>query len=235
MKPKSKLLVIIINNLSALFTQNNFRRQFCLASLIGLLIESEEHIKKDERIEQFKQREELWIGAIRNDEAINRMSGEEDELKHLNLRDVLLPPQIRPHLRPNRRQAIVSVHNGVDSGVNQRYQDDIAARDELKANVASERHERMVKDVKRRHLVIIFAHHEEERVQKVDELGEKVEPPAVDLDVIVGRHYVGVYWLASERREATLRRRNSREERVQRRKHERVELDKIYIEKRGKG
>lgn len=109
---------------------------------------------------------------------------------------ILLPPEVLLDLGTHRGEHVVAVHHNVDERVEQAKEARVSSGSELNAPPDRRGHNSMVDDVQRGHLVVSLAHHEEERVEELGELGEEIPPTS-------GRHSqslraVPVHGLASQ-------------------------------------
>jgi len=116
------------------------------------------------------------VVAVVLEEQLEGVHHDQDELDHLHDREVLLPPQVLLHLGAHRGQHVVGVHEDVHEGVQESKEGRVAAGRELDAPPDGHGHDAVVDHVQRGHLVVPLAHHEEERVEELGELGEVVPP-----------------------------------------------------------
>ena len=64
------------------------------------------------------------------EERLKAVKEDEDELDHLERGQILLPPEVLLHLRPQGGQQVVKVHDRVDAGVKEGAESALAAADE---------------------------------------------------------------------------------------------------------
>lgn len=117
--------------------------------------------------------------GARPDDPTAGLDDGQHKLKQLPLRDVLLPPEVRPHGRDGR-QTIVRVHEDVDEAVKCGAEVRVAAGDPVHHEPPDVEHAGVVVHVQDRDLVVVLAEDEEEGVHELDELGEVVPPEHTD-------------------------------------------------------
>lgn len=110
---------------------------------------------------------------------VERVSGMADchmKLDHLNYGQVLFPPQILLHVGSKGGQAIVTIHQYMDTRVYGRTKERLATGDPFDANPPQNEHGAVVVDVQEADLVKLLPHDEEHCVQKLHPLGDVVPP-----------------------------------------------------------
>ena len=80
-----------------------------LAGPVALEVERAEQVQEDRCVGAFHHTDGLAPAAVRIERRVQRVSEHTDELEHLQLRQVLFPPEVLLVLRTHRRQGIVAV------------------------------------------------------------------------------------------------------------------------------
>lgn len=93
----------------------------------------------------------------------------EEELDELQLREVFLPPQIRPH-GWDRRQAVVGIHHDVDKTVERGTKKGVATGNPVHDKPPDVEHGGMMVDVQKCDLVIVLSKNKEKSVHELNEL-----------------------------------------------------------------
>lgn len=120
-----------------------------------------------------------WIIAVVLEEQLERVHHHEHELNHLHHSQVFLPPEVALHLGSHGGQHVVGVHEDVHEGVQEAKECRVSARCEFDAPPNGDGHDAMMDDVQRGHLIVSLAHHKEECVKELGELGEVVPPATI--------------------------------------------------------
>ena len=90
------------------------------------------------------------------------MDDEDRELRHLELRDVLLPPDRLLQLGLEGREEVVGIHHHVHEAIDDAERRGLAAaHHKLDVNINADHHYGVMVDVQKRHLVVLFAEDEE--------------------------------------------------------------------------
>jgi len=110
----------------------------------------------------------------------------DDELDHLQGGQILLPPEILLVLGTHGGHQIVGVHDDVDEGVEHTEEGAVSSRREFDAPPDGGRHDAVVDHVQIGDLIVLLAQHEEDRVQKLGQLAEKVPPAHLHNDELIG-------------------------------------------------
>ena len=105
------------------------------------------------------------------------MSHDEKKLCQLYLSYVLFPEKVLLHVRSKSSQTIIRIHDDMDEGVNEGTEGRMTSRSESDREPHIEGHGHMMNEMKSRYLTVLLSKHEEDGVQKFDELG-KVENPS---------------------------------------------------------
>ena len=98
------------------------------------------------------------------------MDEEDDELDHLQLGEVPLPPQIRLHPRAKCCQEVVEVHGNMHGTVQEPAECGMASSNKSRTKPNSNWQPSMVDNMEGGEVVILLAKKEEERVKEVNEL-----------------------------------------------------------------
>jgi len=88
-----------------------------------------------------------------------------DKLYDLYNSQVLFPPEILLHMRPECGQHVVGVHEDVNEGVDDAKESRMTASNELHTDPTADRHHRMMVEMQERDLSIFLAQNEEHRIQ----------------------------------------------------------------------
>ena len=141
---------------------------------------------------------DLGVAAV-DEERLEGVDDEDDELDHLELGEVLLPPEVLLDLRPEGGQEVVEVHHNVNAAVEETAKGGVASADESAHGSKLETFDKAVSDppppivvpgtepdedrqppvmdhVEGGEVAELLSEDEEEGVEKVDELGEVVPP-----------------------------------------------------------
>lgn len=97
-----------------------------------------------------------------------------DELHDLHSGQVFLPPKVLLHVRTERGQHVVHVHEDVYEGVDDAEKSRVSTGEELYADPAADRHHRVMVQMQERNLPVLFAQHEEHRVQQFDQFAYEI-------------------------------------------------------------
>lgn len=119
------------------------------------------------------------VVAVVLEEQLEGVHHHKDELDHLQHGEVLLPPEVALDLGSHRCQHVVGVHDDVDEGVQEAEEGRVTAGSELDAPPDGDGHDAVVDHVQSGHLVVPLAHHEEEGIEELGELGEVVPPASL--------------------------------------------------------
>eukprot|EP00976_Prorocentrum_cordatum_P081082 1184251-Prorocentrum_minimum.AAC.3 len=104
--------------------------------------------------------------------SVKRVRGAYAELKHLDLRDIFLPEAVHPE----RREAVIRVHNDVHKRVNARAEVAVSHGLQLHHHEPRPDQQRVVVNVQEGQLVELLAHNHEEGVQQLNVLVVVVQP-----------------------------------------------------------
>ncbi|CAN7989089.1 unnamed protein product, partial [Ixodes hexagonus] len=104
---------------------------------------------------------------------------EREELRYLDLRDVLLPPQVWPQPRTERGQAVVGVHHHVHCRVEDGEHGHLARDAVVDVQPDGGQGHRVVQQVQEADVAVLLEQHKEHRVQQLAHLHEHVEPAVV--------------------------------------------------------
>lgn len=145
-----------------------------VCALVELVEQEEEH----DGVHSDPPDERSRVVAV-DEQQLEGVHHDSDKLDHLQAGEVLLPPEVLLELGSEGREQVVRVHYDVYEGVEQSEEGTVATWSELDAEPHGHGHATVVNDVQRRHLTSFFAHHEEERIEELRELGEVVPPTRV--------------------------------------------------------
>ncbi len=125
------------------------------------------------------------------------MQNHDGELRQLQHREVLLPPEVGPHGRAEGREEVVEVHDNMDEGVEEAAEGLVSAGREAGQLPGDEGHDGVVDDVQVGDVAVLLARHEEQRVDHLGVLGD-VEPPGAGEHIARVHAVGGVHRLAPE-------------------------------------
>lgn len=179
-----------------------------LLLLVGLLIEVIEQEVEEHSVGQGEADRPSWIAAV-GVEQLSLMNEGAAELDlhrektrtisyrsihllylsmayHLQVGDVLLPPQILLHLRSEGGEEVVGVHDDVHERVDPANEGAMSARIVLGGAPADHGHDSVMIDMQERHLTIVLAQHKEDRVEQFGYLGQIVNIHNACLTICLG-------------------------------------------------
>ncbi|KAH9392275.1 hypothetical protein TYRP_005348 [Tyrophagus putrescentiae] len=136
----------------------------------GLQVEPREEDHVDHRLHYLISAHPLWIARLEEGKG-DAVEEEYGKLKQLQLGDVPLPPKVGRHLRAQRGQSVVGVHDHVNGRV-----DDHKRNENVRRTVGPEvqpgkgGHRGVVVDVQPGDLGVLLPQHEEDRVEEVNKL-----------------------------------------------------------------
>lgn len=146
--------------------------------VVGLNIEVCEEGNQRNHVSNLEIQPTKREGARPDDPAAGLEDGQH-KLYQLPLRDVLLPPEVRPHGRDGR-QTVVRVHEDVDEAVKCGTKIRVATGDPVHHEPPDVEHGGVVVHMQDCDLVVVLAQDEEEGVHELNELGEVVPPEHAD-------------------------------------------------------
>jgi len=130
-----------------------------------------------------------------DEDGLEGVKTEGGELEHLELGQILLPPEILLNLGAEEREEVVEVHDGVDAHVEETTECCVTTTNVSDAPPSCERHDSMVDHVEGGQVAHFLSQHKKERVEIIDEFREKVPPDKVCC--LHGTRAGGVvHWLA---------------------------------------
>lgn len=141
-------------------------RSLLLRCLDGLLL----HVRLEVKVRKQSKHKEILRHQDNDDEfrviaghkvQHHPVQGDEEELDNLQLRYVLLPPQIVLVLGIKCRQQIVTVHDHVHETVERSHEDTVTPRKVLNAVPGQQDHSRVMVHVQEGDLVLFLAQHKE--------------------------------------------------------------------------
>lgn len=166
-----------------------------LLLLVGLLIEVIEQEVEEHGVGQGEADRPSWIAAVGVEQlSLMNEGAAELDLKsertstisyrsihlylskayHLQVGDVLLPPQILLHLRSEGGEEVVGVHDDVHERVDPANEGAMSAGIVLGGAPADHGHHSVMIHMQERHLTIVLAQHKEDRVEQFGYLGQIV-------------------------------------------------------------
>lgn len=166
-----------------------------LLLLVGLLIEVVEQEVEEHSVGQGEADRPSWIAAVGVEQlSLMNEGAAELDLKrertstisyrsihlylsmayHLQVGDVLLPPQILLHLRSEGGEEVVGVHDDVHERVDPANEGAMSAGIVLGGAPADHGHDSVMIHMQERHLTIVLAQHKEDRVEQFGYLGQIV-------------------------------------------------------------
>lgn len=143
------------------------------------LVSSDVEVNKQQKNEQdlryTYKNERSGVPAV-FDQRYRGVSYHHHELHDLNLREVPLPPHVRPCRRPQQGQEVVSVHDDMHEAVDDQAQDGMSVGPMSHSVPAHEHHHDMVTHVEEGDVGVLLPKHEEDGVQEVAEPHKHVPP-----------------------------------------------------------
>lgn len=118
------------------------------------------------------------IIAIVLEEQLERVHHDQNKLYHLHDCQIFLPPQITLYSGSHCGQHVVGVHEDVHEGVQEPKECRMSTRGEFNAPPDRNGHNTMMNNMQCGDLIVSLAHHKEERIEELSELGEIVPPAA---------------------------------------------------------
>ena len=145
-----------------------FSLRFCFCTaFVGVFEKVDETLEEEECIEQLKDWDsKREIIVVNEKDSLKRVRQKDDKLNNLHLSDVLLPPKMLLHGR-HGWQEVISVHDCVDTWVDDSNDAGPSNRSESQGNVSAERHDTVMYDMKKGYLFVFLSQDEEDSVEQV--------------------------------------------------------------------
>merc|ERR1719376_761470 len=112
----------------------------------------------------------LGEAAIGNEQQLNGVDKDADELDHLHVGHVPLPPDVLLVLRPQSGKHVVGVHEEVDNAVEEAKEGCVTAGSVPQTWPNTERHDSVVNHMQGGHVVELFPRHKSKRINEFGEL-----------------------------------------------------------------
>ncbi|KAL3189350.1 hypothetical protein MRX96_002667 [Rhipicephalus microplus] len=143
------------------------------------------HVEVEEQHEEEHSLEDGQVAEVRRETAVvehrdGTVEHERDELAHLKLGQVALPPQVRPEPGAQGGERVVRVHDHVDEAVEEREERILSRGTEVDAQPDGPGDERVVDDVQSRYVAVLLCEHEEHSVHQFAQLEQHVPPAESD-------------------------------------------------------
>lgn len=149
-----------------------------IALHVGALVEVREEEVEHNRVSANEVCKTDGIIAIVLEEQLERVHHDQNKLYHLHDCQIFLPPQITLYFGSHCGQHVVGVHEDVHEGVQEPKECRMSTRGEFNAPPDRNGHNTMMNDMQCGYLIVSLAHHKEERIEELGELGEIVPPAA---------------------------------------------------------
>lgn len=156
---------------------------------VGLDVEVDEEREEDESVQQGPQHQLSGHSLAGEHQQLRGVEEDEDELRELEPSEVALPPEVGAHAGAQRGQQVVQVHHRVHERVQEAHERDVPAWGVVDAEPHAHEHAAVVDDVEVRDLRELAAQHEQDRVNKIQYLGQEIPV----------RHPRHPHWLVVER------------------------------------
>lgn len=154
---------------------------------VGLLVEVVEEVVEEDGVGEDDDDRPFGVVAVAP-EQLEEVVESQAELDQLKRREVLLPPEVLLQARPHGGEHIIRVHDDVNEAVYEANKGSVATRVVFDRAPRYHRHSRVMVEVEKGYLLLLFPQDEENRVEKLRYLGEEVDVEAAGNPHRLGRH-----------------------------------------------
>lgn len=142
---------------------------------IALVVEVTEEEDEGDAVTKHNYVHRVWEVAL-CEQVVAGVKEEEQELQQLQRGEVSLPPKVLLHVRADRSQAVIRVHDDVNEGVYKADEERLSSSHILHSRPPVEDHGAMMVNMKKSQLTVLLPQDEEERVAELDDLREEKPP-----------------------------------------------------------